>query len=100
MRYFMIAIIAGAVAGCATQPPAQETSAHRHAANIAAAEHAGYKVVAKNDGTLFCPRQAPIGSHIAVCLTEREWEQEQLFTFDWRVFNVPAPFTVAFRESY
>jgi hypothetical protein len=74
--------------------------ARRHAANIAAATSAGYKVITKNDQTMFCPSQAPIGSHLATCLTEREWEQEQMSVFNWKVFASPEPFTIATRAGY
>lgn len=101
MRYFMMVIIAVAAAGCATQPPSKEAvEARGHAANIAAAADAGYKVIAKNDQTMFCPIQAPIGSHIATCLTEHEWELEQASVFYWKAFSAPEPFTVATREGY
>lgn len=101
MRYLMLTIIAVAVVGCATQPPSKEAAAaRRHAANIAAAADAGYKVIAKNGQTMFCPVQAPIGSHLVTCLTEREWESEQASVFYWKVFSAPEPFTVATRESY
>jgi len=63
-----------AVAGCAAQGHAP-ISAERHAANVAAAEQAGYKVVAKGDRTLFCPTAAPTGSHMGpTCITERDFE--------------------------
>lgn len=100
MRYLSIAMVAVTVAGCATQPLTQEAAARRHAANIAAAKDAGYTVVAKNDRTMFCPPQPPIGSHLATCLTEREWEQEQMSVFNWKVFSAPQAFTVATREGY
>ena len=100
MRYFMMTIIAVTAAGCATQSPPQEAAARRHAANIAAAQEAGYAVVARNDRTMFCPTHAPIGSHLMTCLTEREWEQEQASVYNWKAFSAPQPFTVATRESY
>lgn len=100
MRYLVMTIIAVTLAGCATQPQTQEAAARRHAANLAAAADAGYKVITKNDQTMYCPSQAPIGSHLATCLTEPEWEQEQASVFHWRVFNAPTPFTVDTREGY
>lgn len=100
MRYLMMVMIAAAVVGCASQPPGPEAAARRHAANITAAADAGYKVIAKNDQTMFCPMQAPIGSHIATCLTEREWELEQASVFHWKAFSAPEPFTVDTREGY
>jgi hypothetical protein len=62
--------------------------------------HSGYKVVSKNDQPMFCPTQAPMGSHIAICLTESEWEQEQMGAFNWKVLNSPTPYTVTYRESH
>jgi hypothetical protein len=100
IRCLAIAIAAVTVAGCATQPPAQDAVARRHAANIAAATGAGYKVIIKNDQTMFCPSQAPTGSHLATCLTEREWEMEQASAFNWKVFSSSEPFTVVTREGY
>lgn len=100
MRYLLMMTIAVTVVGCATQPATKEAAARRHAANIAAAEDAGCKVISKNGQTMFCPTQARMGSHIAVCLTESEWEQEQMGAFNWKVFNAPDPFTVTYRESY
>jgi hypothetical protein len=61
-------------------------AARRHAANIAAAQEADYRVIDKSGRTLFCSNQAPTGSHIAPgCLTEREWEQRQstVFRLPW-----------------
>ena len=100
MRYLMMTIIAVTVAGCATQPPTREAAARRHAANVAAARDAGYMVVARNDRTMFCPTQAPIGSHLMTCLTEREWESEQASVYTWKVLSTPEPFTIATREGY
>ena len=97
MRYLLTMIIAVAVIGCATQPPAKEAAARRHAANIAAAEDAGYKVISKNDRTMFCPTAAPMGSHIAVCLTETQWEYEQMSAWNWKVLNAPASYSVTYR---
>ena len=100
MRQLSIIIIAATAAGCATQPATREATARQHAANIAAAEEADYKVVNRNGATMFCPTRAPIGSHVAICLTESEWEQAQMGAFNWKVFNAPAPYTVTYRESY
>jgi hypothetical protein len=69
-----VCIMALTAAGCAAQP-APQISETRHAANVAAAERAGYKVVAKGNRTSFCPTASPTGSHMApVCLTETEFE--------------------------
>jgi hypothetical protein len=63
------------VAGCAAQAPAPQITAEQHAANVAAAEKAGYKVVTKGERTLFCPTAAPTGSHMGpTCITERDFE--------------------------
>jgi hypothetical protein len=76
-------IIAVTTAACATQPPTREAAARRHAANIAAAEKSGYQVINDAKGqTLFCAREATdthVASHIATCLTELQWEQQQLW---------------------
>jgi len=63
-------------AGCAAQPSAPRTP-ERHAANIAAAELAGYKVIRYGDRAVFCPTTPPTGSHIgSTCLSESEWEAQ------------------------
>ena len=70
-------IMAVIVAGCAARPPAPPITAERHAANVASAERAGYKVVSIGDRTLFCPTASPTGSHMAPsCMTETEWEAQ------------------------
>jgi hypothetical protein len=59
-----------AVTGCATKPVVPITP-EQHAANIATAEQAGYKVVTRGDHTVFCPTLSPTGSHMAPsCITE------------------------------
>ena len=69
-----VCIIVLTVAGCAAQPAPQISEA-QHAANVAAAERAGYKVVRKGNRTSFCPIASLTGSHMApVCLTESEFE--------------------------
>src|ERR1700758_1883919 len=63
------------VVGCAAEAPVQKISAEQHAANVAAAERAGYKTVAKGDRTLFCPTASPTGSHMSpTCITESDFE--------------------------
>jgi hypothetical protein len=63
------------VAACASRGPAVPRTPEEHAANIAAAEQAGFRVVTRNDRTLFCPSAPPTGSHMgASCMTEPEWE--------------------------
>jgi hypothetical protein len=60
--------------GCASTPAPPRTP-ERHAANIAAAEAAGYRVISTSDRTIFCPTAPPTGSHIgSMCLSEGEWE--------------------------
>jgi hypothetical protein len=72
----MVALL---LVGCATEPPGSDAIARRHAANVSAAEEAGYRVVVNSGQTFFCSARAPTGSHIAPgCLTEPEWEQRQL----------------------
>lgn len=62
------------VAGCAATPSAPRTP-EQHAANIAAAQAAGYRVITAVDRTIFCPTAPPTGSHIgSMCLSESEWE--------------------------
>ena len=61
-----------AVTGCVTQAAAPITP-EQHAANVAAAQLAGYKVVAKGDHSVFCPTAAFTGSHMSpTCISERE----------------------------
>src|SRR5262249_214169 len=68
-----------ALVGCAAQPRGADMPAQRHAANVAAAQDLGYRVVSKDGHTLFCSTQAPTGSHVAPgCLTEHQWEHRQL----------------------
>src|ERR1700732_1499660 len=63
------------LAGCAAQAPAVPRTAAQHAANVAAAEQAGYKVVSSGDRSLFCPTASPTGSHMGPsCMTETQWE--------------------------
>ena len=62
-------------AACAAQKPAVPRTAEKHAANIAAAQAAGYRVITASDRTIFCPTTPPTGSHIgSSCLSESEWE--------------------------
>jgi len=71
-----LVILAVILAGCAAQTPAVPRTAAQHAANIAAAEQAGYKVVSSVDQTLFCPNASPTGSHmVASCITETQFER-------------------------
>jgi hypothetical protein len=61
-------------AGCASQPAPQITEA-RHAANIAAAEQAGYRIVHKGDRTMFCNTASTTGSHMApTCMSESQFQ--------------------------
>lgn len=100
MRSVVMMIFAITVVGCAARPATPQAAARRHAANLAAAADSGYRVIARDGRTIYCPTRAPVGSHLETCLSEREWEQEQMSVFNWRVFNAPEPFTVATREGY
>jgi hypothetical protein len=63
-----------ALCGCASQPAAPP-SADQHAANIAAAEQAGYRAVTRGDHTIFCPTASATGSHMgATCISERDFQ--------------------------
>jgi hypothetical protein len=63
-------------AGCAGTPAAPRTP-ERHAANIAAAQSAGYRVITAGERTIFCPTAPQTGSHIgSMCLSEGEWEAQ------------------------
>jgi len=76
MRLIALVIAAVVAAGCASTPATPRTP-ERHAANIAAAEKAGYKVVRYGDRAVFCPTAPPTGSHIgSQCLSESEWEAQ------------------------
>ena len=74
MRLPVIVVVLAA-AGCAAQPVPR--TPERHAANIAAADLAGYKVIRYGDRAVFCPSTPPTGSHIgSTCLSESEWEAQ------------------------
>jgi hypothetical protein len=74
MRSSFLALAALLAAGCAGTPAAPRTP-ERHAANIAAAESAGYRVITAGERTIFCPTAPATGSHIgSTCLSESEWE--------------------------
>ena len=88
-----------ALAGCAAQPRVSDAMAQRHAANVAAAQDLGYQVISKDGQTLFCNAQAPTGSHLAPgCLTEREWEQRQLWV--WSGPWCPAAFEACTERNH
>ena len=73
MRLF-VGLTAVIAVGCAAHAAPQRTEA-THAANVAAAERAGYRVVTKDDRTLFCPTASTTGTHMArVCMTETDFE--------------------------
>jgi hypothetical protein len=77
-----IPIVALTLASCAAQAPHPDSAARRHAANVAAAEAADYRVTVRDGVTLFCATRAPTGSHnIPACMTEAEWERQQLWIF-------------------
>lgn len=74
---FALVLMAATVVGCAAHSTAPPISADRHAANIAAAEQAGYKVVSGGDRTLFCPTAPPTGSHMGpTCVTEAQFQAQ------------------------
>jgi len=77
LRVFLI-LVSATLTSCALhgqQVPLR--TPEQHAANIAAAEQAGFKVVVKNERTLFCPMASPTGSHVGgSCLTETDWEAQ------------------------
>ncbi|HYM43547.1 MAG TPA: hypothetical protein VET46_12370 [Steroidobacteraceae bacterium] len=73
MRLSSMMLVAVLAAGCAAHPVTR--TPERRAANIAAAESAGYKVIHYGDRVVFCPTAPPTGSHIgSMCLSESEWE--------------------------
>lgn len=73
MRRYSLILLVLVAAGCAAQPVVR--TPERHAANIAAAESSGYKVVHYGDRVVFCPTAPPTGSHIgSMCMSESEWE--------------------------
>ena len=85
----MIVMAALVAAGCASQSVPR--TPERHAANIAAAESAGYKVIPYGDRVVFCPSTPPTGSHIgSMCISESEWEAQ---------FGVPAPASPSVRVN-
>lgn len=63
------------LAGCATHPSGPARTPEQHAANIAAAQAAGYKVVTHGERSVFCPTASPTGSHMApTCISESQFE--------------------------
>ena len=73
MRLFYSSMAILLATGCASTPAPR--TPERHAANIAAAQAAGYRVISTSDRTIFCPTAPPTGSHIgSMCLSEGEWE--------------------------
>jgi hypothetical protein len=69
-----LALIAVLAAGCASQP-APRITPERHAANVAAAQSGGFKIITKGDRSIFCPGAAATGTHMApTCMTEAEFE--------------------------
>lgn len=71
------AVLAAGLPGCASQTAGPARSPERHAANIAAAQRAGYRVISNPSGnrTIFCPTASPTGSHMApTCMTESQFE--------------------------
>jgi len=91
MRVFFMVIAIVVAAGCVSQTSAPSRTPERHAANIAAAESAGYKVVHYGDRVVFCPTAPPTGSHVSsMCLSESEWEAQ---------FGVPRPASPSMRVT-
>jgi hypothetical protein len=76
-----VLMMALTLAGCAAHPTSSQRIAERHAANVDAAQKAGYQVINSRDGsTLFCAPAAETGSHIAPeCLNEAAWERKQIY---------------------
>ena len=71
----LIVLTATLLAACAASAPHPARSAEQHAANIAAAQTAGYKVVTNGDRTSFCPVTSATGSHMApTCISESQFE--------------------------
>jgi hypothetical protein len=87
MRYLITGVIAVAVVGCASQPASQEAAAaRRHAANIAAAADAGYKVNSVLPHTSLnrlayrdLPDRAPMGAGAGVCLLLESLQRSRAF---------------------
>jgi hypothetical protein len=76
MRLSSMVVVVLLAAGCAGTPSPPRTP-ERHAANVAAAESAGYRVISASGRTIFCPTAPPTGSHIgSMCLSESEWEAQ------------------------
>ncbi len=76
MRIVTLVVAVVFAGGCASTPAPQRTP-ERHAANIAAAETAGYKIIHYGDRAVFCPSTPPTGSHIgSMCLSESELEAQ------------------------
>ena len=74
MRVSLVCLTLALVA-CATQPVTPRTP-EKHAANVAAAQAAGYRVVQNGERTSFCPTLAATGSHMqASCVSESQFEQ-------------------------
>jgi hypothetical protein len=89
MRFSSVVVTAVLAAGCAAHPAPR--TPERHAANIAAAESAGYKVIHYGDRVVFCPTTPPTGSHVgSTCVSESEWEAQ---------FAVPAPASPSVRVT-
>ena len=69
-------VLCAAVVGCSAQRPATEITPEQHAANVAAADEAGYRVITSGSKPLFCPKDAATGSHMkAPCMSETQFQQ-------------------------
>ena len=97
---WVFVMAAATVAGCVTHLSEPWVAADRHAANIAAAEDAGYKVVANNGRTLFCATEVATGSHIMPCITESEWERAQQRGWQGSSSSAPSLDHVSGRTPY
>ena len=70
-----VLILVTILASCTAPAPKTPRTPERHAANLAAASQAGYRVVTNGERTTFCPIALPTGSHMAAsCLSESQFE--------------------------
>ena len=75
MRVTVLLILSLSLAACAAKSPKAPRTPEQHAANIAAAQQAGYRVVVNGERTTFCPGTQPTGSHMApTCMSESHFE--------------------------
>ncbi|HEY7963305.1 MAG TPA: hypothetical protein VID49_04265 [Steroidobacteraceae bacterium] len=75
MRVTMLLILSLSLIACAATAPKVPRTPEQHAANLTAAQQAGYKVVVNGERTTFCPSMQPTGSHMAAtCISESQFE--------------------------